>query len=199
MQIYRSATLALAILLVVATTVTCSPLELLFGDYLDLSPSDESKHDAEDDYDIHYDQRQTGTENYRLNIEGVLIAAPAASENAIGSLGLLATNYLSSMASAASDLDEEEEEEENEEEAVDSDLTQQADKPYEFEAVVVKDDKDESSGSKSEHEAQQADLSLWQFKNSAGAAVQPANKRRPDGRSQIRAKSGGTTKNKRSK
>lgn len=69
-----------------------SPLSL-FDDYAD--------EQTDDDYDLHYDERQNGTENYRLNINGVVIAVPGASSNAMSSIGLLASNYLLELAEAA--------------------------------------------------------------------------------------------------
>lgn len=70
-----------------------SPLgTLLFDDYVD---------EPVGDYDLHYDERQNGTENYRLNIKGVVIAVPGASSNAMNSVGLLASNYLLELAEAA--------------------------------------------------------------------------------------------------
>ncbi|XP_037052296.1 uncharacterized protein LOC119085885 [Bradysia coprophila] len=68
-----------------------SPLgTLLFDDYTD--------EQADSDYDLHYDERQNGTENYRLNIDGVVIALPGPSSNAMSSVGLLASNYLLELA-----------------------------------------------------------------------------------------------------
>lgn len=69
-----------------------SPLSL-FDDYAD--------EQTDDDYDLHYDERQNGTENYRLNINGVVIALPGASSNQMSSIGLLASNYLLELAEAA--------------------------------------------------------------------------------------------------
>lgn len=97
-----------------------SPLgTLLFDDYLD--------EQADDDYDLHYDERQNGTENYRLNINGVVIAVPGASSNAMSSVGLLASNYLLELAEAAAAANEES----NSDHGADDVSTD--DHPYDFE------------------------------------------------------------------
>lgn len=47
------------------------------------------------DHDLTYDQRQNGTENIRLNVDGVIIAFPsAASSQASSMVGSAAINYL---------------------------------------------------------------------------------------------------------
>lgn len=56
------------------------------------------------DYDLSYDQRQNGTENYRLNIDGVVVALPGglgsgggpSSDTVLSALDLLAGELLSS-------------------------------------------------------------------------------------------------------
>lgn len=93
---------------------------MLFEEYLDGA----ADLPADDDYDLHYDQRQNGTENYRLNVDGVIVAVPAASENSIGSIGMLATNYLMDFAAGTTDEDDEVEED---------NAGGDADKPYQFE------------------------------------------------------------------
>lgn len=82
----------ISILLLISTHYTrATPLGLLF-DYIDEDHFDDGN---KGDYDLRYDQRQNGTENVRLNIDGVLIAIPtSATSQAGGSLGDLATNYL---------------------------------------------------------------------------------------------------------
>lgn len=95
-----------------------SPIEQLLSDFLD--DAGDSQPDFGDDYELHFDQRQNGTENYRLNIDGVLIAVPAASQNSIGSLGLLASSYLMDFAEATGNGDDDDDDEAN-------------DKPYRFE------------------------------------------------------------------
>lgn len=72
------------------------PLGTLFDD-------DYADEVEDSDYDLHYDERQNGTENYRLNINGVVIAVPGASSSAVSNVGLLATNYLLELAEAAAD------------------------------------------------------------------------------------------------
>lgn len=96
-----------------------SPLgTLLFDDYID--------EETNGDYDLHYDERQNGTENYRLNINGVVIAVPGASSNAMNSIGLLASNYLLELAEAAAAN-----EESNGDHGIDEIETD--DHPYDFE------------------------------------------------------------------
>jgi len=97
-----------------------SPLgTLLFDDYVDEQP--------DGDYDLHYDERQNGTENYRLNIKGVVIALPGASSNAMNSIGLLASNYLLELAEAAAAS------EGSNGENLDDDSGETDDTPYDFE------------------------------------------------------------------
>lgn len=110
-----------------------SPLgTLLFDDYVD--------EETGGDYDLHYDQRQNGTENYRLNIDGVVIAVPGASSNAMNSIGLLASNYLLELAEAAAA---------NEESNGDGvDEVESDDPPYDFEipsGSQENDDKNETA------------------------------------------------------
>lgn len=53
------------------------------------------------DRDLTYDQRQNGTENFRLRVDGVVIAVPqSASSQASSSIGNLAANYLLQLAAA---------------------------------------------------------------------------------------------------
>lgn len=101
----------------VAQRSSGSPLEQLLTDFLD--DASDSQPDFGDDYELHFDQRQNGTENYRLNVDGVLIAVPAASQNSIGSLGLLASSYLMDFAEATGNGDDDDDDEED-------------DKPYRF-------------------------------------------------------------------
>lgn len=102
-----------------------SPIEQLLSDFLD--DASDSQPDFGDDYELHFDQRQNGTENYRLNVDGVLIAVPAASQSSIGSLGLLASSYLMDFADATGNGDDEDDDDDN--------LTENEanDKPYRFE------------------------------------------------------------------
>lgn len=157
------------------STVVCSPLDLLLEDYSGLTGED-----ADADYDIHYDQRQSGTENYRLKVDGVVIAAPAGSEDAIGSFGLIATNYMANLAAATSDLDNQKDSDEN--------------KPYAYETSDHQ--KEETPSHQPETETKLADLDSWQFKN----GPQPPNKAQtiPEQsqgeRLQLRSKSNGPSK-----
>lgn len=110
-----------------------SPLgTLLFDDYVD--------EQIDGDYDLHYDERQNGTENYRLNINGVVIAVPGPSSNAMSSIGLLASNYLLELAEAAAAH------EESNDQGVDDVETD--DNPYDFEIPTgsqENDDKNETA------------------------------------------------------
>lgn len=59
------------------------------------------------DHDLTYDQRQNGTENIRLRIDGVIVALPSSSSNqASSSVGNLAANYLLQLAAGADDDDD---------------------------------------------------------------------------------------------
>lgn len=94
---------------------SASALDALLTEFLESSddtklPSSTGSQHGDTDYDLHYDQRQSGSENYRLNVDGVMMAVPAASETTISSLGALATNYLMDLAAATSELDAEDEE-----------------------------------------------------------------------------------------
>lgn len=98
-----------------------SPLSI-FDDYVD--------EQADSDYDLHYDERQNGTENYRLNINGVVIAVPGASSNAMSSIGLLASNYLLELAEAAANNEESNDQGVDDD---DDDVESDDDHPYDFE------------------------------------------------------------------
>lgn len=61
----------------------------------------------EPDHDLTYDQRQNGTENIRLRIDGVIVAVPSSSSGqASSAVGNLATNYLLQLAAGAEDDDD---------------------------------------------------------------------------------------------
>lgn len=82
--------------------ITASPVDFSFLDDLMDGPSYEVDHD----HDLKYDQRQNGTENLRLNVDGVIIAFPASTSNqATSAASNLAANYLLQLA-AASEEDE---------------------------------------------------------------------------------------------
>lgn len=166
-------------------TVKGSPLDFLLDEYLGSAGEDASD---TDDYDIHYDQRQSGTENYRLKVDGVVIAAPAGSEDAIGSFGLLASNYVAKIAAATSEHDD----------GVDDG------KPYEYDSSNHKDPKDEVAAAHHQPETglKLNDLDSWQFKNGPQSPVinSPTDPETPSPplvtgeRLQLRSKSGGATK-----
>lgn len=108
-----------------------SPLgTLLFDDYAD--------EQTDSDYDLHYDERQNGTENYRLNINGVVIALPGASSSAVSTIGSLASNYLLELAEAAAAANEE-----SNDEGVDE--VEGDDHPYDFEIPTGSQENDDKN------------------------------------------------------
>lgn len=87
---------AISVLLLISARFSYgNPLGLLF-DYID----DSSGYDDvnKSDYDLRYDQRQNGTENVRLNVDGVIIAMPgpssSSSSSSSNSFSNVATNFL---------------------------------------------------------------------------------------------------------
>lgn len=61
----------------------------------------------ESDHDLTYDQRQNGTENIRLRLDGVIVAFPSSSSNqASSAVGNIAANYLLQLAAGADDDDD---------------------------------------------------------------------------------------------
>lgn len=86
--------------LIAMKTVHASPIfDYLFVDDDDVSGGD---------YDMTFDQRQNGTENIRLKIDGVLLAFPSSSSSqASSAAGNLAANYLLQLAASGDDDDDE--------------------------------------------------------------------------------------------
>lgn len=83
-------------------TFSASPVDFSFLDDLMDGPS----YEIDPNHDLRYDQRQNGTENLRLNVDGVVIAFPASTSNQATSAATnLAANYLLQLA-AASDEDD---------------------------------------------------------------------------------------------
>lgn len=79
-----------------------APVDFAFLDDLMDGPS----YELDRNHDLKYDQRQNGTENLRLNVDGVIIAFPASTSNQATSAATnLAANYLLQLA-AASDEDD---------------------------------------------------------------------------------------------
>lgn len=71
----------------------------------DLVNNDESTND----FDVAYDQRQNGTENLRLRIDGLILAFPSAASSQASSMAAnLAANYLLQLATAEDDDNEDE-------------------------------------------------------------------------------------------
>lgn len=86
---------AISALLLISTHSTCgSPLGSLF-DYLDDSNGYDDVNKG--DYDLRYDQRQNGTENVRLNVDGVLIAIPSSSSSSSSSSTSSFTNIATDL------------------------------------------------------------------------------------------------------
>lgn len=82
-------------------TLNAAPVDYLFLDDL---IDDDSNHAG--DYDMTFDQRQNGTENIRLRIDGVIVAFPSSASSSAGSMaGNVAANYLLQLAAGADDDD----------------------------------------------------------------------------------------------
>lgn len=78
-------------------TNRASPIDFMFLDDLIDEP-------AASDHDLTYDQRQNGTENIRLNVDGVIIAVPSSSSSqASSAIGNIAANYLLQLAAGTDD------------------------------------------------------------------------------------------------
>lgn len=115
-----------------------SPLDfLLLDDYIDEEPqlTNNNNNNNGQDFDLHYDQRQNGTGNFRLQIDGVVIAAPS-SAGAGQMVGSLASNYLLDMVAQAQKEDEADNDNVNDDDDDDDDDKYDVDDdkpPYEFE------------------------------------------------------------------
>lgn len=84
-------------------TFNASPVDFALLDELIDEPSNEGNLNR----DLTYDQRQNGTENLRLNVDGVIIAIPSSSSNqASSAVGNLAANYLLQLAASSDDDDD---------------------------------------------------------------------------------------------
>jgi len=111
-----------------------SPIDfLLLDDYIDDEPqiSNNNNNNNGQDFDVHYDQRQNGTGNFRLHIDGVVIAAPS-SAGAGEMVGSLASNYLLNIVEQAQKDDTDDDDDDNDNDKYD----ENDDKPpYEFEGI----------------------------------------------------------------
>lgn len=91
-------------------TIFCLALIKTFNAYpIDYSVLDEliDEPSTGDNFDLTYDQRQNGTENIRLRVDGVVVALPSSSSNqASNSFGNLAANYLLQLAAQTDDDDD---------------------------------------------------------------------------------------------
>lgn len=84
-------------------SLNAAPIDYALLD--DLISNDESTND----FDVAYDQRQNGTENLRLRIDGLILAFPSAASSQASSMAAsLATNYLLQLATAEDDDNEDE-------------------------------------------------------------------------------------------
>lgn len=113
----------LNLIILFTASCNCGPIDfLLFDDY----DEEGSSAAAGQDYDLSYDQRQNGTGNFRLNIDGVVIGVPSAGM-ASEMVGTLAQNYILGLVKAneASEDDDS------------NDVADEGgnDRPYEFETT----------------------------------------------------------------
>lgn len=75
-------------------------------DYLLLGDSADDQSNGRNDFDMRFDQRQNGTENFRLRVDGVLIAFPSVVSSSAGSIASnAAATYLLDLAAAVEDDD----------------------------------------------------------------------------------------------
>lgn len=82
---------------------SASPVDFSFLDDLMDGPS----YEIDQNRDLKFDQRQNGTENLRLNVDGVVIAFPASTSNhAANAAANVAANYLLQLASTSDEDDE---------------------------------------------------------------------------------------------
>lgn len=169
---------------------SAAALDALLTEFLESGDTKGGNHGDNDDYDLHYDQRQTGSENYRVNVDGVMVAVPAASETTISSLGALATNYLMDLAAATGELDGDEDDEEADEEAggvdvveelIEEEQQQQQGLPVEIEHSITAEAAPykyaENSRRLSAAGIQSASASLNKRPTIRPAAEQPQNKK----------------------
>lgn len=130
------------------TALPAASFEALLAELLDVGAGtklggSQAGSDA-DDYDLHYDQRQSGQENYRVNVDGIMLTVPAASEQTVGSLGAMATNYLLDLAAATAAQEGEDEDEdayggggENVDAVEEEDEQQQHQHQHKYDRIVV--------------------------------------------------------------
>lgn len=128
---------------------------ILNGHPLDALLADDYVDEDTADYDLYYDQRQNGTENFRLRIDGVVIALPASMGGQAASIASsVSTDYLLALASNK-DSDEDKDDDKNDDNFIDyfkyqksagnkvtadnSQLVEQADKDENKEKTVKKD------------------------------------------------------------
>lgn len=81
-------------------TINASPIDLLLDELFEERDSNSK------DYDLRYDQRQNGTENIRLNVDGVVIAYASGDSGAANGAGNLASEYLLQFADALDSEDD---------------------------------------------------------------------------------------------
>lgn len=72
---------------------------------------------SDEDFDLHYDERQKGTENLRLRIDGVVLGIPASGSSSMGS----STDLFSSLAAEILAMNNENEDEDDNEIQADTD------------------------------------------------------------------------------
>lgn len=75
-------------------------------DYLLSDDSNADQSNSRNDFEMRFDQRQNGTENFRLRVDGVLIAFPSAVSSSASSIAsAAAADYLLELAAAVEDDD----------------------------------------------------------------------------------------------
>lgn len=117
LEMWKLSNQLLLVSLVFFISIAASPIDFLFSDSEDNSRSELRASD------LRYDQRQNGTENIRLRVDGVLIALPSsvAQSGAIsGGTAALASEYLLQLAGATIDDDSNDHDDDDENDVADN-------------------------------------------------------------------------------
>lgn len=81
-------------------SIAASPIEFILDDLFERGDPQAQ------DYDLRYDQRQNGTENIRLKIDGVIVAYASPDTSAASAAGNAASDYLLQFANAVESADD---------------------------------------------------------------------------------------------